>query len=229
VIPCYNEGESLPLLLERCSRVVSQRDIEVIIVDNGSTDNSQKILNRLLPDYPFVLLVHVEKNKGYGHGILEGLKSASGDILSWTHADLQADPGDVINGLKFFESSEAPDRLFVKGKRYGRNFADVFFTVGMSIFETLLLRTSMWDINAQPNMFHRSFYETWSEPPIDFSLDLYVYYMAKKRKLDLKRFPVFFGKRAHGVSSWNINPAAKFHFIKRTLGYSFSLKGKVGR
>ena len=229
VIPCYNEGENLPLLLERCSHVVSQREVEIVIVDNGSTDNSQSILSELLPGYPFVSMVHVKKNKGYGHGILEGLKNASGDILSWTHADMQADPDDVIKGLKFFENSATPDRLFVKGKRYGRQFADIFFTVGMSIFETLLLRTAMWDINAQPNMFHRSFYETWSEPPEDFSLDLYVYYMAKKTRLDLKRFPVYFGKRAHGISSWNISPAAKFRFIKRTLGYSFALMRKVGR
>jgi glycosyltransferase involved in cell wall biosynthesis len=227
VIPCFNEGKNLPLLLERCSLVGNQRGVEVVIVDNGSTDNSQEILSELLPRYPFMSLVCVKHNQGYGYGILEGLKNASGDILSWTHADMQTDPGDVIEAMKFFSNTATPEKLFVKGRRYGRNFADVFFTIGMSFFETLLLRTPMWDINAQPNMFHRSFYETWVEPPSDFSLDLYVYFMAKKRGLALKRFPVFFGKRAHGVSSWNVSPAAKLRFIKRTLSYSFALVRKV--
>ena len=184
VIPCYNEGANLPLLLKRCSQIVNREDIEIVIVDNGSTDNSQEVLSKLLPDYPFVSLVHVKQNQGYGYGILEGLKIASGDILSWTHADMQADPGDAIKALKFFENTTSPERVFVKGKRYGRNFADVFFTMGMSFFETVLLRTPMWDINAQPNMFHRSFYESWNDPPADFSLDLYVYFMAKRRGLD---------------------------------------------
>ena len=229
VIPCYNEGRTIPLLLERCSHVVSQGDVEIVIVDNGSTDDSQKILNELLPKYPSVSMVHVQTNRGYGNGILEGLKSASGDILSWTHADMQADPNDAIAGLRFFENSETPDSLFVKGKRYGRPFADVFFTVGMSIFETLLLRTAMWDINAQPNMFHRSFFETWENPPLDFSLDLYVYYVAKNNGLNIKRFPVNFGRRVHGVSSWNISPAAKLRFIRRTLNYSITLMRKFGK
>jgi glycosyltransferase involved in cell wall biosynthesis len=227
VIPCFNEERNLPLLLKRCSQVISRGDIEIVIVDNGSTDNSQKILKELLPDYPLVSLVHVKLNQGYGYGILEGLKKASGDILSWTHADMQADPCDVIEALKFFENTTSPEKVFVKGKRFGRHFADTFFTIGMSFFETMLLRTPMWDINAQPNMFHRSFYESWNDPPTDFSLDLYVYFMAKKRGLDFKRFPVFFGARAHGVSSWNISPAAKIRFIKRTLAYSYALMRKV--
>jgi polyisoprenyl-phosphate glycosyltransferase len=227
VIPCFNEGKNLPLLLERCSQLGQREGIEIVIVDNGSTDDSQEILKELLPKYPFAMLVHVKQNQGYGYGILEGLRNASGEILSWTHADMQTDPCDAIEALKFFENSSTPEKVFVKGKRYGRLFADAFFAMGMSLFETLLLRTPMWDINAQPNMFHRSFYDSWVDPPTDFSLDLYVYFMAKKSGLDVKRFPVFFGKRAHGVSSWNVSPSAKFRFIKRTLSYSFALIRKM--
>ena len=39
----------------------------------------------------------------------------------------------------------------------------------MSLFETLLLRTRLWDINAQPTMFHRDFFASWDRPPHDFS------------------------------------------------------------
>jgi glycosyltransferase involved in cell wall biosynthesis len=227
VIPCFNEGENLPLLLKRCSQFMCREDIEIVIVNNGSTDNSTEILNNLLPNYSFVSLVHVEKNLGYGHGVLEGLRNASGDILAWTHADMQTDPCDVIKAMGFYKNTSTPERLFIKGSRYGRPFADVFFTFCMSLFETILLRTPLWDINAQPNVFHRSFYETWTEPPTDFSLDLYVYFMARKRSLRLKRFPVSFEKRTHGVSSWNVSPLEKYRFIKRTLYYSFALARKV--
>ena len=72
------------------------------------------------------------------------------------------------------------------------NHLDNVFTFGMSVFETLYLGVRLWDINAQPNIFHRSFYESWQTPPHDFSLDLFAYYMAKQKRLDLVRFPVRF-------------------------------------
>ena len=223
VIPCFNESRGIPALLARCQEVVGERDIEIVIVDNGSSDGTQEVLEPLLQKYSFVTLVNVAVNQGYGHGILSGLKDASGDILAWTHADLQTDPGDIIEALEFFKESSRPELFFVKGKRYGRPLMDVIFTMGMSIFEAILMKTKMWDINAQPTVFHRSFYESWGDPPKDFSLDLFAYFMAKKQNLTIKRFPVLFANRVHGSSHWNVSFSAKFRFIKRTLQYSFLL------
>ena len=83
---------------------------------------------------------------------------------------MQTDPADILEGLKFFDADN--QNLFVKGKRYGRPYMDVVFTIGMSIFETLFLRKPC-DINAQPTIFPREFFEDWQDPPTDFSLDLY--------------------------------------------------------
>ena len=225
VIPCYNESANLPLLLNRFEKFESSdKDIEIVIVDNGSTDNTQVVLEKFVPNFSFIKCVKIENNKGYGHGILTGLKAASGEVLSWTHADMQTDPTDALHGISFFEKNSQPEKIFVKGKRYGRPIADVFFTTGMALFESLLLRKKMWDINAQPTMFHRDFFNTWSLAPNDFSLDLYAYYLAKKKGFKVMRFPVRFGKRAHGISHWNISLSSKYRFIKRTLTYSFALQ-----
>ena len=48
VIPCYNEVKNIPLLLERCAVFNSRDDFEIILVDNGSTDDSKELLKRLL-------------------------------------------------------------------------------------------------------------------------------------------------------------------------------------
>lgn len=222
VIPCYNEAANLPLLLERCRKLTEQSDIEVVLVDNGSTDDSPAVLRDLLPSFPGCRSIRVEKNKGYGFGVLAGLKAAAGEILAWTHADMQTDPVDVLSGLNIFEKHGLD--IFVKGRRYGRPLSDVAFTVGMSFFETVLLRKRLWDINAQPTMFSRQFFESWRGPPHDFSLDLYVYYQAVRTNLIVHRFPVLFGERAHGVSHWNVNWAAKRKFIYRTIGFSLQLR-----
>ncbi|HDR9071802.1 glycosyltransferase family 2 protein [Burkholderia vietnamiensis] len=222
VIPCYNESANLPLLLERCKVLTSRADVEVVLVDNGSTDDSPQVLERLLPDYPNCRSVRVERNQGYGFGILSGLRAAQGELLGWTHADLQTDPQDAQRGLELFERHGS--NIFVKGRRYGRPLSDVAFTVGMSVFETALLGVSLWDINAQPTMFSRAFFTTWEDPPHDFSLDLYAYYQARRQHLDVHRFPVRFGERAHGISHWNVNWAAKRKFIRRTVDFSLQLK-----
>lgn len=227
VIPCYNEASNLPLLLERCKALGEREGIEVILVDNGSTDDSPAVLDKLLPAYIGCRSIRVEVNQGYGFGILAGLRAARGDILGWTHADMQTDPQDALAGLAYF--GENPDKVFVKGQRFGRPVMDVVFTVGMSLFETILLAKPMWDINAQPTLFSRQFFETWASPPHDFALDLYSYYQARLQGLTLHRFPVRFGPRAHGVSHWNVNWTAKKKFIYRTVSFSIDLKRKMSK
>lgn len=222
IIPCYNEAANLPLLLDRCRDVARQQGYEVILVDNGSTDSSPDILRELLPTYPGCRSIRIDENRGYGFGLLFGLKAARGDVLGWTHADMQTDPLDTLRGMEIFEKHGL--NIFVKGRRYGRPLNDVVFTIGMSMFETILLGKPMWDINAQPTMFSRTFFDSWQDPPHDFSLDLFAYYQAIKMGLAVHRFPVRFGERAHGVSHWNINWAAKRKFIKRTVDFSLKLR-----
>ena len=53
VVPCYNEENNIPLILERFGKLIKREDIEVILVNNGSTDNSAVVLEELLPRYPF--------------------------------------------------------------------------------------------------------------------------------------------------------------------------------
>ena len=163
-------------------------------------------------------------NQGYGFGILSGLNHASGEIIGWTHADMQTDPLDVLESLKLFQQAENPERIFTKGWRYGRPVSDTFFTAGMSVFESVLMGQILRDVNAQPTMFHRTFFEGLNDPPHDFSLDLYAYAMANKKGLKVLRHRVHFGEREHGQSSWNIDFASKVKFIKRTLAYSFALR-----
>ena len=79
-------------------------------------------------------------------------------------------------------------------------------------------------MNAQPNLFHKSFLKKLKDPPKDFNLDLYTYYIARKNKLDMIRFPVYFGKRIYGISHWDINLMSKIKYIKNVMKYLSVLK-----
>lgn len=225
VVPCYNEAENIPLILDRFQKVIKRKDIEVIMVDNGSTDHSPRILKELLPKYPFARTIRVAVNQGYGYGIIQGLGACKGDFIGWTHADMQTDPADLIKALKIIEKNGNNKKLYVKGNRKKRPLFDQFFTRGMSLFETIYLGVKLHDVNAQPNVFSKEFFDTWQNPPQDFALDLYALYMAQKSGMLIKRFDVLFPERLHGKSHWNNGSLkAKWKFIKRTLAFSVKLK-----
>ena len=226
VIPCFNEGQGLGKLFDRCLVALMDQRLEIILVNNGSTDNTEEIFATLkTQNQERLKFLTVEANLGYGHGILQGLGAAGSSYIGWTHADLQTDPVDALNAIPMILESSNP--LFIKGKRQGRRLSDLMFTFGMSIYETLLLRRGLWDINAQPTIFPRDFYDNWTNPPTDFSLDLFAYASAKAAKYQVKRIPVVFGVREFGTSSWNVDWNSKIKFIKRTIKFSRELKGRL--
>lgn len=225
VVPCYNEAENIPALVARYKTLVEKRDdIEVILVNDGSKDNSQAVLDEISSVHTFLKVVHVYPNGGYGNAVVTGLKEATGEFIGWTHGDMQTPPEDVIKALHSIEKSTDPTKTYVKGNRHGRPFVDNIFTGGMSMLESFLFKTKLNDINAQPNIFHHSFFATWENPPKDFSLDLYVFVLARRANFDIIRFPVSFNPRTAGVSSWNTSWHNKYKFIKRTLSFSLKLR-----
>jgi glycosyltransferase involved in cell wall biosynthesis len=222
IIPCYNEELSLNKLVNNCLDNIND-NVEIILVDNGSTDSTFKSLMSLsLPSN--VIPVRVKKNIGYGNGILQGLKKAKGEILSWTHADLQTDVSDVIKGFKRFENELVSKKCLVKGERKNRNLLDFFFTFSMGIYSSILLNKWMYDINAQPKIFHCSFLEEFENPPLDFSLDLYLIYFFKLKNIRVKTFPVIFKNREYGEAKGGGSFKGKIKLIIRTFKYIHKLK-----
>ncbi len=224
VMPCYNEAKNIPLILSRFQVVTTRSDIKLVLIDNGSTDDTQAVLAQELPKFAFAESIRVPINQGYGYGILQGLQYCQSDFIGWTHADMQTDPQDIIRAIEIIEKANFSPAIYVKGQRRGRPLMDSFFTGGMSVFESLYLGASLWDINAQPNIFHRSFFAEWTSPPWDFALDLYAFYLARKKHLNIVRFDVIFPERIHGNSKWNTGFSSKVRFIKRTLAFSTKLK-----
>lgn len=220
VIPCYNEGASLLKLIDQAEYIAQQGQGEFIFVNNGSVDDSAAIFQEA--SKRGFKVVNLETNQGYGGGILAGLELASSDIIGWTHADHQTPLGDVLLATEMFTA----DKVFVKGFRRGRPASSRFFSAGMGVFETILFRTPLREINAQPTLFHKSLQISW-DPPSDFSLDLYAYVLAKRKGYSIKRFDVSLKDRLHGVSSWNTSFASKSNFIKRTFRYSLKLKREL--
>jgi len=206
-------------LLQRCVECRWPEGFELILVDNGSTDGTSALLRSLAADrtYPFLSPVYVEINRGYGDGILQGLRAARGSVLAWTHADLQTDIADVRIAYDLYEARRQNGRCVVKGRRRGRPLADCLLTGGMSLLSSVVLGTVLRDVNAQPKLFGRDVYRMISNAPEDFSLDLYWYVISKRARYAVYEFPVSFGKRTSGISKSAPNWSGRLRTIWRTV------------
>lgn len=232
VVPCYNEQENVPHIIEKFQAAIPEGfAVEVLLVNNGSTDDSAAVfadaLSALGENTPF-RVVTVSENKGYGFGILSGLNAAKGNVLAWTHADLQTDPADVFRAYAVYKNANDP-LLVVKGHRLKRKFSEAFFTFGMQLVAALALQSWLSDINAQPKLFSRSFFEKWvrNHAPLDFSLDLYLLYQAKKHGR-ITTIPVYFNDRLYGEAKGGGSFKTRIKLIRRTFTYIFKLSGHAG-
>ena len=226
IIPCYNEAGNISVLIDRLE-TIKIADTEVILVNNGSTDHTDSVLaDELVNKHPYIRCVSINQNIGYGHGIMTGIKEATGDVIAWTHADLQTDPMDVINAYSVYINNSDIENCVLKGRRFGRNIFDTFFTFSMGLLSLFLMKVHLTDINAQPKMFHRSFLLKMGRAPNDFSLDLYFLYQARIKGYKILEYPVHFGKRLHGEAKGGGTLSGKWTLIKRTWLYMNRLKNK---
>ena len=224
VIPCYNEQDNLPLLFKKLLEIQANFN-EIILVDNGSTDNTSLIIEDFIKNNDSCIkILKIKKNIGYGDGIMSGIRKSSSQIVAWTHADLQTDPQDVVDAYQYFISKNGDRNFILKGKRKKRKFFDNLFTSLMSIVSSIAFNIRLSDINAQPKMFPRNFIKYIDRAPSDFSLDLFILVKAIKMNYTILEYPVMFKNRYYGISKGGGSFIGKIKLTLRTLSYINKLR-----
>ena len=154
LMPVYNERKTLA---EIVSRVLKQRingidSLELVIVDDASTDGSTEIIERLADTYPQIKPIFQEKNRGKGAAIREAVAVASGDIAIIQDADLEYDPNDfqrlltpilqgnadVVYGSRFMIQEDRQDLYskHVLGNRFLTFLSNSFTNLNLTDMET---------------------------------------------------------------------------------------------
>ena len=118
IVPLFNEEKTILQVLNKLSEVKrNYNELQIIIINDGSTDSSKKILeeNKNLYDE----LISYEKNRGKGYAVKSGIKFSQGKYIIFQDADLEYDPNDF---LKFFKIIDMFEPDLILGSRL--NYSD---------------------------------------------------------------------------------------------------------
>lgn len=124
VIPLFNEAESLPELMAWIERVMqtNQFSYEVIMVDDGSDDNSWEVIEDLKKSFDALKAIRFQRNYGKSAALNEGFKAAKGDIVVTMDADLQDSPDEIPEFYKMITEDGYHLVSGWKKKRYDNTF-----------------------------------------------------------------------------------------------------------
>jgi polyisoprenyl-phosphate glycosyltransferase len=138
VAPMYNEEATAAVFCERVFAALEGVPLEVVLVDDGSSDGTAKILDDLAASDPRIRVVRLSRNFGHQTAITAGLDHASGDAVVMIDADLQ-DPPEVINDL-LAKWREGVDVVYAVRQR--RDGETRFKLATASVFYRLMSRVS---------------------------------------------------------------------------------------
>jgi hypothetical protein len=108
VIPCYNEAENVPTLLTRVDAALAlmSKPFEVVIVDDGSTDATPRLLHEAMKTKPWLRVIRMGKNGGQSAAFEAGFEAARGDVIATIDADLQHDPEEIPRLLPMLDEQK---------------------------------------------------------------------------------------------------------------------------
>jgi glycosyltransferase involved in cell wall biosynthesis len=206
--PLYNESKNcvagIKDMLKQLNKEV--KSFELILVNNGSTDDTGKIIEKIKSKHKNIVTVHLKTNQGYGGGIIAGLKKSKGEYVGNTILDGQIDGKDLVRVFNNMIKEKADIGKSVRVKRHD-GIKRKIFTIGYESVINILFLTNIRDINGYPKIMKRQIFNKLNIQNKNWFIDTEIMLKAKKRKLKISQTPVIFRKRQGGTSHVNYGTA----------------------
>lgn len=196
LVPVYNEASFIEQVLRNVAKHLPSA--EVVVIDDGSTDGTSHILERLAPELQFHRLTH-PRNQGKGAAIRTGLEHAQGDYILIQDADLEYDPEDYQALLRPLLSDRAS---VVYGSRFLGPHRAIYFwhrlgnwVITMCI--NLLFNASLTDVETGYKVFRRDLLRPLSLRSSGFDIEVEVTCKLLRRGCTMFEVPIAYYGRTY--------------------------------
>jgi hypothetical protein len=206
IIPCHNEAGNIAECLQRMPSIGLWT--EIIVVDDGSTDGTREVVEKVMENDSRVRLIALEKNQGKANAVRAGFEAAKGDVLMILDADMAVAPEELTKFLKPLQSGTAD---FVNGTRliypmYGKamKVANFLGNKGFCFLASKVIRQRVSDTLCGTKAFFRRDYMRMPLGSKDRWGDFDLLFGAARLKLRILEMPVHYTERRAGKSKMRV-------------------------
>jgi glycosyltransferase involved in cell wall biosynthesis len=200
--PAFNDQHSIENIVRTAAEEIGKvtNDFEILVVNDGSRDQTGMVLDRLAQELPCLRVIHHPQNMGYGNALISGFRNAKKDLIFYTDGDGQYDVREIHKLLVRL----APDIDLVNGYKIQR--ADAWYRIWIGTMYRLamkrLFRLSIRDVDCDFRLFRRYIFERIS---LESKSGVICVEMAKKFELAgfrMAEVPVSHYPRQYGRSEF---------------------------
>lgn len=198
VIPVYNEKDTIAEILRRVERVRLAH--EIVVVDDGSSDGTRQVLQRLARRRPRLRLILHEGNRGKGAAVRTGIAAARGDLILIQDADLEYDPRDYRALLKPIREGKADvvfGSRFLGAPRRPTMFWHMVANKLLTLLTNILYNSILSDMETGYKLFRREVIQSIPLRARRFEFEPEITAKLLKRRVRIFEVPVSFNPREY--------------------------------
>ena len=197
-MPVYNEAPTVEEILRRV--VASGLADEIIIVDDGSTDGTRELLQRIIPNYPNARLILHERNRGKGAAIRTGIQHATSELVLIQDADLEYDPQEIPQLLRPIQEGKADvvyGSRFLGGPRRPTMFWHMVANQLLTLMTNVLYNSILSDMETGYKLFRREVIQAIPLRANRFDFEPEITAKLLKRRVRIFEVPISFNPREY--------------------------------
>jgi len=219
VFPAYDEEENIELCVVIARAILKELvdNFEIIVVDDGSTDNTKKICLQLQEKFPEVKLISKEKNEGYGFALRDAFNASRFDLLFFSDADRQFDIANLRDLLPWVD-----DHDIVVGFRKNRQDSAKrkFLSWGYNVLAGQMFNLKIKDIDCAFKIFKKNIFESIEIKSNRFFFNTEILAKARRLRYKIKEVGVAHFPRLEGRSTVGFKDILwTLREMKRVYGY----------
>ena len=221
-LPIYNEEKGIEITIKNLVKQLEKQKInyELVLVNHGSWDNTEKILKRLGRENKRLQVINLAKNLGYGGGIMYGFKHSKGNNIGWVCADEETSAKDAC---KLYQDYKKGDYDVVKAIRIKRTDGKLrmFTSFVFNFLIALRFNLHIKDVNGYPFYMKKQIFNSLKVKEKNYLFNLDLLHEIRKNKYVVKEIPVIHGKRKTGKTYMKPSRIIKmaYGFFKYSIGY----------